>query len=284
MTGLVSMSDEVRFIDHRGKVVMQQISKFLFLGCMILCKVVHSMEFEYTSRFSGQSSLTGTANQITMSGPIVSGDTKRFLEFIQQNPKDSWFGLKRIRLDSPGGDVLEAMKLANVLTDLYPSIWVSQGKKCASSCLLLWLAGASRGFDSAGSVGMHRPRFSKEYEKSLSLKEYQKRYQLMSDNFKTFVRRQGLPESLYERLVATSSDNVYWLTEDDWQLVGTWPPYYAEKLLSTCGPIPNGSVAEHNKCEAGLTVREKAEAFDRIVGDRKDAWWAAARARFLGQN
>ncbi|HEU0219307.1 MAG TPA: hypothetical protein VFQ98_00710 [Gallionella sp.] len=259
------------------------MKKLMLSVILLFANSASALEFTYTSRFADGSVFDGIANQLTISGVIVQGDAQRFADFVNQSPKDAWIALKRVRLDSPGGDVLEAMKLAEILHGLYPSMWVTRGKRCASSCLLLWLAGSSRGFDNGGQVGIHRPTFTPEYLRKLTLKESEKQYEIMSNTFRAFVLKQGLPQSLYEKLIATPSTSLYWLNDSDMQLIGTYSPYYEEKLRNTCGPLGNGREHEFRKCESSLTIRSKAKEFDRIVGSSGNLWWMKARESFLGR-
>lgn len=164
------------------------------------------------------------------------------------------------------------MKMAEILKTLYPYIDVKG--KCASSCVLLWLSGAIR-VTNHGAIGIHRPYFNPEYFRGLSVTEAKKRYSTMSKEYRTFVLRQGLPRSLYEKLNATPSEDMYWLTTQDIKLIGTSPPYFEEKILATCGEFLGNDIKpkEAAICVQRVPAPERIHGVDQLIGNTKDELW-----------
>lgn len=239
-----------------------------------------ALDFAYSERFD-----SGIARKLRISGRIVAGDHQKFLDFLRANPKDAVVGSSIIALESPGGDIKEAMALASTLKDLYPRIHVTG--VCASSCLLLWLSGSARHLEKAGRIGIHRPSFLPEYFRGLSVKDAEKQYLTMSDGYRQFILGQGLPQSLYERLMATSSTEVHWLDPREIDLISIRPPYYDEKVKASCGRyldnlLRHGTDGERFKiCELLLPRREKAAAVTSIVGTPANADWERFRENYL---
>jgi ATP-dependent protease ClpP protease subunit len=254
----------------------------LILVLLFFIGHVNAMEFEYSKRFpESADESSNVAQRAHFSGPIVRGDYNKFVEFVRRNPNDALHGLEKIDLDSSGGDVREAMLLANALTSLYPNMIVGSGSSCASACVLLWLSGAWHIAPDNGKIGLHRPIFASNYYKKLSIKDSQREYDKLSVNFLNFISKQGLPNSLSEKLMATSSDEIYWLSSKDISLIGLWPPYYAEKLIANCPKLDEtmASMKAVNICEKRITYNERVNNIDKLINGSNDPTWEWVRTR-----
>jgi hypothetical protein len=62
---------------------------------------------------------------ITVTGPIVPGDFNRFAMFLDSAPKD--VNLKAIFIDSGGGNLSEASKLAELFSKFQPLVIIASG-------------------------------------------------------------------------------------------------------------------------------------------------------------
>jgi hypothetical protein len=218
-----------------------------------------------------------TVMRLVISGTIEQGDSARLLALARSSPVSLYLATGSVLLDSNGGDVREAMRLADTLKSLYPVIGVRPNGKCVSSCLLLWLSGAMRVAE-PGSIGIHRPYFAPAYFRGLTMTDAESQYEAMSDSFRSFVLRQGLPQSLYEKLLATPSEGVYWLTSQDIRLIGPGPPYFQERLLASCGelitaqpPRPQESLI----CMQDMLTPDRERAMDQLFGAELNEDWEA---------
>lgn len=241
----------------------------------------------------------GLPKKTRISGEIKAGDFDKFVAFIQTTSSvtgmpDAMVSLATIELASSGGNVLEAMKIASKLKMFYPLISVED--TCASSCLLLWLAGAQRFVGLAGNpnktgrIGVHRPTLSADDLQSTPISKLEPIFKQMNSSFKEFVLEQGLPISIYERLIATSSTEIYWLNNDDLRLIGSSPSYFSEKIRASCfklgeqffdrGKGDNDKRALVN-CMYGLTWTERVLAVDSLLGRSKPTGWDNYKKRLL---
>ncbi len=251
--------------------------QLVFALLILYSMPLRAMDFTFTQRMA---SLQNVASELTMSGPIVRGDYDRFVALLREQPADTWMALKEVRLQSPGGDIDEAMRLATTLQGLY--VHTQPRGDCASACVLLYMAGSWR-YWREGRIGLHRPSFAAAAYRGMSPEVARGKYSDMEQRFRDFLLRQGMPLSIYERLLSTSSEVVYWASEDDLVLLGGFPPYYEELLTATCGPVPQTDEERHayRKCDAKLSLRAKAATFDEIMRGTKNEWWSRARAVFL---
>ena len=77
---------------------------------------------------------------ISARGPIIAGDFDRLVNFLKGLPSaDRVLGLS---LDSEGGSVFEAEKMAALIKRLDMAILISAGNQCSSACFLLFAAGS----------------------------------------------------------------------------------------------------------------------------------------------
>lgn len=237
----------------------------LFLLC---CAVkVNAADIYFSGNFVGLD--PNIPKHLVISGTIEPGDLNKLLALARSAPAYFFISLGSVQLDSPGGNISETMKMAQTLTKLYPV--VSVRGKCTSSCLLLWLSGVLRAAG-PGQIGVHRPYFEQTYFRDLPVAEANRRYSEMSKQYKKFLLRQGFPESLYEKLNATPSSDVYWLTVKDLELVGASPPYYQEKLLASCGQLLHDDMKFLN-CHGEISAPERIINVDLIIGDKKNEQW-----------
>jgi hypothetical protein len=86
---------------------------------------------------------------ITVSGTIESGDGAKFSRIVE----DTKNGF--VILDSPGGAVLSGLEIGRQIKSKKLMTGVPSSTLCASSCALIWLAGATRYAEDSSIVGFH---------------------------------------------------------------------------------------------------------------------------------
>jgi hypothetical protein len=96
--------------------------------------------------------LDAPAVLILLRGPIISGDFDRFMEFLKTMPPADRIAFA---LDSPGGNVLEAEKLARVIKRLDAAAFVGEESECSSACFLLFAAASRRIVSPEALIGVH---------------------------------------------------------------------------------------------------------------------------------
>jgi hypothetical protein len=153
--------------------------------------------------------------------------------------------------------VHEAIRMAQVVKALYFSVRVTPGKPCASACFLLFLAGSGRGASPAemmtatakaqlnelnaktiaaghppiqtdGFVGLHRP-----YSSTISNLENDQ-IEIMK-KLSRYLEDQMLPRRLIDLMMTRPSNDIYWLTSEDLQQLGDYPPEQEELFIKKCG-------------------------------------------------
>ncbi len=183
------------------------------------------------------SEVTFDRYNISITGAIAPGDADKFRAVVRA--KSSW---SRVDLDSPGGDIAEAVKIAEIIKILYLETRVAPGKICASACSMMWLAGAPRravskeglgritklGLSGAGGiVGLHRPYLTRFDSVTSKQSEVMKQVQ-------NYLEAQMMPRRLIDLMMSRPSNDIYWLNFKDLQDLGEYRPDVEEFLISKC--------------------------------------------------
>jgi ATP-dependent protease ClpP protease subunit len=250
-----------------------------FITAMLVYTSALALQYNYVEFYDND-----LPKKLKINGRIVSGDYEKLKSFLISNPGESYFGTGLIELDSPGGDVLEAIKISNLLKSISPKIWVNG--TCASSCLLLWLSGSTHKVGPTGRVGIHRPTFPESFYREKATKNVEIEYEKMVRIFRDFVINQGLPNSIYEKLISTSSDDIYWLSKSDLNLIGTMPAYLEEKQQAICGDLitrasnnssDRAAFEKARSCIFSIDRDIRISGFDIFFGKNNEQWNKARR-------
>lgn len=228
------------------------------LGSLLALPCAQALEFSYGNPFP-DGPLAGVARSLTIRGELVPGDTARLTELVRRQPADAWHALGRVELAISGGDTAEALLLADTLAALYPHTVTTAD--CAGPCAIVWLAGAWRLLP-AGRIGLQQAPGSAPDKAP-------------TDGLRNYLVKQGLPAPVYERWMASRGNGVYWLSGQEVNTTGTWPPYYFQRLSARCPPLDSTDESFHavRRCAARLVISQKAFAFDKLLEGVNDPWW-----------
>jgi hypothetical protein len=175
----------------------------------------------------------GRNDTLYMSGEIHSGDYERFIEFMSKDMLKYADSPKLMVLASNGGDLVEALKIAELLKQMFFNVYVLDAK-CASACFFLYLSGTYR-YARPGLLGIHRAYFDPRYFAGLSASEAQKRQAALTQATRNVLDESGVPQYLIEKMNQTSSAQVYWLDDEDLDRIGSRPAWYEELMIAKCG-------------------------------------------------
>ena len=206
---------------------------------------------------------------ILIEGEISAGDFEKFQAQVlkRQNIDPVW-------LASPGGDVLEAMRIGELVRELKLSVWAPSkngllfpvignalNSVCASACFYIYAAGVQR---SGEVIGIHRPYFSQSTLSKLSLNEAANAQVAALELSKSFLTKAGVPSAIVERIGAIASDKVSWLAEDELTRLNGFIPEFDEWFKAKCAAnlgatLPSARIARI-ECEISLLEKEQGEA------------------------
>jgi hypothetical protein len=174
----------------------------------------------------------GERPALSMSGEILPGDTARVLPWLIRLSEGHI--APRLFLNSPGGNVLEAMGLANLIHETGMQVFVQAGDMCASACFLLFAASPSRHASPEAMIGVHSASFEgNENGDSLMLDTAMARK----------ARAFGVPPDVIGRMVTTDPSDMAWLTANELQEMDVRQIGIAQRPIPTPAPdaIPDQS-------------------------------------------
>jgi hypothetical protein len=244
-----------------------------------------SAEIRYIDEFAP--GLNRNVRTIVLNGPIESGDSEK----IARASKGHY--VQSIVLASPGGSVLEAIRISSFLNKYFiaavpvgdfskdpklslsamPSGCVAADLRpqvtpllqddncgCVSACAIVYLTAPSRMSGTFFSfVGIHRPYFNAADYAGLSEVAAKKQYKAMMIRVAAFLDDNDVPEEIIDRMMSSSSTQVHYLTDQEHQLVGEMKPYLEELLISRC-PQHSEVLAAYEYVKEKLRVALEAVA------------------------
>lgn len=177
---------------------------------------------------------------LEMSGPIVQGDAERLIQRILEVRRRTGNSVSVFRISSPGGEVVEAIRLGSVIRGMYGTVMVKENGMCASSCFLVWLNGAirtARGSELPGpkaSLAVHRPfRIASPDEKSSTEDLGQQQVKVMQV-VRQYLEENLVPRALIDEMMSRPSNEAYVLRTEDLNKLGEIPPWFEEVAIAKC--------------------------------------------------
>ena len=183
------------------------------------------------------------ASTVNLIGDIRAGDAERLASLIASEKK----GVLRLKVNSNGGDLQEAMRIKDLVNELHINVNIAKGGYCISACFFIFLEGYQRRASSArddgtlfpkelrdrisGVVGIHRPYLKSPTGDVMGTKKQQD----LMRNVRDYLGTKVVPQHLIDEMMARPSNDVYWLNERDLNLLGELSPGDEEALIARCG-------------------------------------------------
>lgn len=104
-------------------------------------------------------------------GSVAEGDAGSLLVALKSADRDA-SGYKMLALDSPGGQIIEAFAMVDVMNKERVSTVVRPGASCASACAqVLFLSGSHRTIEGSGRIGLHSCHAAGDKSRSIMCNE-----------------------------------------------------------------------------------------------------------------
>lgn len=174
---------------------------------------------------------------ISISGKIEPGDYRRLATLlIASKPRFAF--LSAVHLDSPGGDVREAMKIARLLERSFTVTFIDKGSVCASACVMIWAAGVERSI--SGKLGVHRISAASN---NVDIDKAEKVVRPAVLDVESFLREQGIPRRIIDKMHETPASEVVmidlmWLIKEDLIDTISYRPSFIDIAAKKCGADP----------------------------------------------
>jgi hypothetical protein len=148
---------------------------------------------------------------ISISGEIAPGDTDAFKAAVKV-ANDGGKLVSSIRLNSPGGNLLEGTKLADAVRFGKMATNVGQGATCASACFLVFAAGETKFANYTAQIGVHGASDESGAETVQS--------GAATVSMARIAKELGVPSQIIGRMVVTPPSNMVWLSPQDLMSMG----------------------------------------------------------------
>lgn len=189
-----------------------------------------SADFSYKklNPISGKDSIN---NFLYITGEIEQGDSDKLKQLIALDVEK--FSVAPIALSSKGGNILEALHIAEIVKNSYNPVAVSENAQCASACFFILSSAVTRYMD--GRIGIHRPYLPEKIINNLSISQIEPKQNEMYSKVKIILAEQNIPQYLVDKMLGNASNEIYWLTQRDKDAIGFRAPWYEQMLVTRCG-------------------------------------------------
>lgn len=180
---------------------------------------------------------TESNNVLEISGAIEKGDYSK-LKKLLLDKKENFVAFQRlVLLDSVGGDVQEALKIGELMRKNFSTTYVNADKVCFSSCFLIWAGSVKRIVNESAKLGVHRLALA---SKESSINKTEKLTSPMLSIVDTYLRKNGIPSKVIDRMNETSPSDIYlisqdWLIKEDLINSIEYQPSFIEVVEKECG-------------------------------------------------
>ncbi len=198
---------------------------------------------------------SGKSARILLRGPIVKGDA-RALQQVLERVRGAVAGkvndvpLITVELDSPGGDVVEALNIGRTIYQNFLMTLVRPGHECVSACVFVLMAGAVHTPADGANIGVHKPMLVSWSHMSSS--EAHAKYDGLMAYLRDYFIALGVSGAAYDIMMRTSSYDMRYFSSselDQLRLRGedpAWEKLYGARWAIANAPatLPTISVAQ----------------------------------------
>lgn len=196
---------------------------------------------------------------LKVEGEIVKGDQAELINAIQHYYIPPRLP-SEIQITSPGGDVIEALKIAAFVKKSF--VTVTPQDQCNSACFFIVAAAAKRKI--LTDIGVHRPSYDKSYFAGLDLLAAQQRYQQLNKDILDFLHGNRVPDSVIQKMMNTPSSELSYIKPSEFvSLMGDGSPAYLEWLDAKCGSLDPDE-------EDDFLIIDTADSYDSWVRIQKE--------------
>lgn len=149
---------------------------------------------------------------VVLTGDIADGDAYAFSLLVDEQ-RARGKPIARLNLNSPGGRLVEAVRLATLVRRSGFITLVSRENICASACFMIFAAGRETVADYGSYIGVHgvADRGGRTTADSVAA----------TISMARIVAGFGVPSPIVRKMVATPPNAILWLTAQDLRAMGT---------------------------------------------------------------
>lgn len=184
---------------------------------------------------------------VLIQGEIQSGDYARLVQFLRQPGNYEPFS-RAVFLDSPGGDLVEAMQISNLLEKNHSYTLVMSGALCHNACFVLWMSGVTRYLSERAELGVRRASPKVVGGGDPSTWKYSS---VTARRMDSHLSSLGVPPALLRKISATTSSGMFiirprWLIEQQLLIATSYRPEFFDAAQVECGGEPFSEIMKSN--------------------------------------
>lgn len=202
---------------------------FAFLACVLLSAVMPAVAADILAHRQG----------VLIQGSIHKGDYAKIVQFVRHPDNFGRFA-RSVFLDSPGGDLVETVKIAHLLEKSHAATHVDAGARCYSACFILWMSGVSRNVSQGATLGVHRINVKVNGE---VVDPGSERFASIARRVEYYMASLGTPRTILDKMNATASASMFvisprWLAEQRLLAAVSYRGGFIDAAQTRCGPEP----------------------------------------------
>lgn len=188
---------------------------------------------------AGAADISAYQRGVLIQGTIQKGDYARIIQFVRHPDNYGRFA-RTVYLDSTGGDVVEAVKIANLLDKSYAATHVPAGARCYSACFILWMSGVTRHVSSGATLGVHRINVKVG---DTSVDQHSAYFAQIARSVENYMSGLGTPRAILDKMTTTASADIFvisprWLAEQQLLTAVSYRLGFIDAAQARCGPEP----------------------------------------------
>lgn len=221
---------------------------------------------------ASSATITADSDTFYISGEIRPGDAELFRRI---STRDENLYISRVFLQSKGGDVTEALKIAHLVDRSFMTTWLAPGSECFSACFLIWAAGVQRALLPTSVLGVHRMALK---DPSADVNRARNLISPMAVAIDKYLLELGMPRALVARMWETPASDMYKFDYLEartmgWTLQIGFQPTFFDAVERVCGRQPDPWY--------GNTIRERPRESETMA---KIADWVQCMTRVRVRN
>lgn len=176
---------------------------------------------------------------VLIQGRILKGDYAKIVQFVRHPDNYGRFA-RSVFLDSPGGDLVETVRIAHLLEKSHAATHVDAGARCYSACFILWMSGVSRNVSQGATLGVHRIHVKVDGE---AMDPASDRFASIARRVEYYMAGLGTPRTILDKMNATPSASMFvisqrWLAEQRLLTAVSYRGGFIDAAQTQCGPEP----------------------------------------------
>lgn len=243
----------------------------LIYCCLATAGSVEAAELRFDS---------GPGGALKLTGEIRPGDSKKLLNIVRNQPVE-FMRASSISLNSPGGSVTEALKVADLIEKSGLMATVESGDTCASACFLLFVSAQFRWRASDATVLIHRPYLANTRTDVAGYNSDLKLQQQFVAEMRHFLEERAIPSMLIDMMMNFPSNDAHDLTVSEMhEHVRHLSPTLEELTIKRCG-LSNRNIFSNERdfggdpgqddlsCIRKFTISLKFDFTESIIGKER---------------